>query len=291
MKHTFNIDQIRFAELSPQVQDSYQNGIQIATVPSLTRFTNKATPISEFLTHSDSSLTRQFFTHMPVREVIALSQTSQFFYRLYNQMFPRLEIRLTSLDALNKLSLHLQSLKRDQSINLRALDLQSIQPNFESLTPLIRHSLFLQTLNMPYLNAQDMEGFRQCLNSHHFLKDLHFRSHPISSPVYKTKNLIDQIATRNQIPVYIDNRQSEGTLSRLSSFKSRFNTLIFCSSLVASIALCIFLGIKYEISPEYLFMIICGVIFSTCMVLIAQAQLRDQCAKNKTFYPDYEALN
>lgn len=285
------LDSAHFVTLPPQFETSYQNNVQIAPINPVRRFQNEAAPVSDFFTTTNALLTRQLFTSGTIREVTTLSQTCQFFYFMYHQMFPRLEMRLGNLHVLNSLSSYLSNLDIKQHINLSALDITLPNLNSELLEPILRHTGLLQTLSMYTLNAQNMEKLNACLESNTRLKGLHLKHQPISDPEYKVKKIIDKIEVENQIPVYIDNKRSKGALSRMSAFTNRFNGIIFCSTLWTSVALCIFLGIKYDVNPEYLILIICGVIFSTCATLITQAILRDRCAKRATFHPDYEALN
>lgn len=95
------LDSAHFATLPPQFETSYQNNIQIAPINPVRRFQKKAKPINEFFTSTDAFFTRQLFTYSTIREVTTLSQTSQFFYFMYHQMFPRLEMRLGNLHVLN----------------------------------------------------------------------------------------------------------------------------------------------------------------------------------------------
>lgn len=285
------LDSAHFATLPPQFETSYQNNIQIAPINPVRSFQKKAKPINEFFTSTDAFFTRQLFTYSTIRGVTTLSQTCQFFYFMYHQMFPRLEMRLGNLHTLKDLSAYLSNLDIKEHINLSALDITLPNLNSESLEPILRHTGLLQTLSMYTLNAENMERLRECLKSNPRLKGLHLKYQPISGPEYKVKNIIDEIEVKNRIPVYVDNKRSKGALSRMSAFTNRFNGIIFCSTLWTSVALCIFLGIKYDVNPEYLILIICGVIFSTCATLITQAILRDRCAKRATFHPDYEALN
>lgn len=285
------LDSAHFATLPPQFETSYQNNIQIAPINPVRRFEKEAAPINEFFTSTRALFTRQLFAYSTIREVTTLSQTSQFFYSMYNHLFPRLEMRLGNLNFLNDLASYLRNLDIKQHINLSGLDITLSNLNFKSLEPILKHTALLQTLSMYTLNAQDMEKLNTCLESNTRLKGLHFKYQPMSSPKYKVKNIIDKIELENQIPVYVDNKRSKGALSRMSAFTNRFNGIIFCTTLWTSVALCIFLGIKYDVNPEYLMLIICGVIFSTCATLITQAILRDRCAKQAIFHPDYEILD